>query len=160
MFLPLRSGLILGVLVAAWSLFNGFMGWYRHPSLSMVFIPGAIGLQVAVMAWSLAQRRQEDPFLRQVLHGMVLSAVASVLIFASSYLSTSVLFPHYFQEMAELGRQRLAAQGLSPADIETQLAAYRAMATSGKQAFAGVMGTVSTGMILSLLLGAVMRRKA
>lgn len=160
MFLPIRSGLVLGVLVALWTLVMGYTGLYRDPRLSLLFVPGAIGLQLAVMVWSLAQRRREDPFLRQVLHGMVLSSVASVLIFLNSLLFTTVLFPGYFQDIQEMGRQVLAAQGRTSAEIEASLASYRAMATPFRNAFAGVMGTLATGMVLSLGLGVALRRRS
>jgi riboflavin transporter FmnP len=93
------------------------------------------------------------------VNGLVLSLVASVIISAGSLLFTTVAFPNYFTELQSAQAEMLKAQGLSEADIKTQVAAAAAMQTPFINAISGVIGTVVTGVLVAAIAGAFLRKK-
>ena len=154
----LRSGVILGLAVAAWTFVMGFTGWYKHPSLwilSWLVVPAQIG----ILLWTLRDLASTDGYGRQVWNGVSVSLLGSMIIYAASILFTTVVFPHYFLELEALGRQIMARQGLSPAQIETAVRAQAPMQTPRATAMAGAIGTVVTGFLTSVIAAVWLRKK-
>lgn len=158
MRVPIRFGLLLGLLVVAWTFVMGLTGWYRNPAQAPFFglvIPLEIGL-VVVALW---KTRREAGYGRQVANGLVLCAVASLLIFAGSLAFTTLAFPNYFQEIEAAGRAMMAAKGVPPDRIEAAVKAQAPMNTPLMNALAGVIGTLATGLVTALLAAIGLRRK-
>lgn len=158
LLVPLRAGVLLGVLVALWTFVMGFTGWYRHPSLLFLFWL-VIPLQIIVLAVMLRQTAPTAGYLRQVQNGVGASAIASVIIVAASLLFTTVVFPSYFAELEALGRLQMAKQGLSPEQIEAVVKAQAPMQKPLGSAFAGALGTWITGLFTSLVAAAWYRKR-
>jgi hypothetical protein len=156
--LVLRAGLLLGLLVEAWTFVMGFTGWYKDPALLNLFWL-VILIQAGVLLWALRGSRDSAGYGRQVLNGVLVSAVASVLIFGGSLLFTTVVFPDYFRELEALGRETLAKGGLSPEQVEATLRAQAPFQTPLVNALMGVAGTLVTGLVVSLLAAIGLRRK-
>jgi len=72
---------------------------------------------------------------------------------------STVVFPHYFQELEALGRQMMAKQGLTPAQIEAAVKAQAPMQTPRASAMAGAIGTVVTGFFTSVIAAVWLRKK-
>ena len=155
----LRAGLILGFAVAAWTLVMGFTGWFKHPSLHHLFWL-VIPLQIGILLWSLRSTAPTTGYNRQVWNGVSSSLLGSMIIYGASLFFTTVLFPHYFQDMEVLGRQLMAKQGLSPAQIEAAIKAAAPMQTSRVSAMSGAIGTVVTGFLTSILAAMWLRKKS
>ena len=154
----LRAGLILGLSVAAWSLVMGLTGWFKHPSLwilSWLVVP----MQIGIMLWTLRGLAPTTGYGRQVWNGVSSSLLGSMIIYATSILLTTIVFPHYFQDLETLGRQIMARQGLSPAQIEAAVRAQAPMQTPRASAMAGAIGTVVTGFFTSVIAAAWLRKK-
>jgi len=154
----LRSGMFLGLAVAAWSLVMGFTGWYKHPSLwvlAWVVVP----LQIGILLWTLRDLAPTTRYGRQVWNGVSVSLLGSMIVYATSLLITTVVFPHYFQDLETLGRQLMARQGLSPAQIEAAVRAQAPMQTPRTSALAGAIGTVATGFLTSAIAALWLRKK-
>ena len=154
----LRAGLILGFSVVAWTFVMGFTGWYKHPSLLFLFWL-VIPLQVGVLLWALRGTAPGSGYGRQVWNGVSISLLASLIIFGGSLLFTTVVFPRYFQELEALGRQMMASQGQTPEQIEAAVRAQAPMQTPLANAMAGVMGTMATGFLVSLVAAIWLRRR-
>ncbi|MDR3682197.1 MAG: DUF4199 domain-containing protein [Geothrix sp.] len=153
----LRAGLILGLSVAAWSLVMGLTGWFKHPTLwIMAWL--VVPLQIGILLWTLRDLAPTNGYGRQVWNGVSASLLGSMIIYAASFLFTTHVFPHYFQDLETLGRQIMARQGLSPAQIEAAVRAQAPMQTPRASAMAGAIGTVVTGSFTSVL-GALWLRK-
>jgi uncharacterized membrane protein len=88
-----------------------------------------------------------------------MALIGGVIIFAGSYFFTSVVFPNYFSEMRTLGEEILKAQGKADAEIKSVLDAQAVTQTSFMQALMGFIGTLVTGFIVSLIVGAIWRKK-
>ena len=154
----LRAGLTLGLAVAAWTFVMGFTGWYRDPSLLRLFWL-VIPLQIGILVWALRGTSPVAGYGRQLWNGVSSSLLASMIIFAASLLFTTVVFPHYFQDLEVLGRQMMAQQGLSAQQIETAVRLQAPMQTPRASAMAGAIGTVVTGFLTSLVAAVWLRKK-
>ncbi len=154
----LRAGLVLGLSVAAWTFVMGFTGWYKSPSLLYLFWL-VMPLQIGILLWALRGTAKVDGYGRQVWNGVSISLLGSMIIFAGSLFFTTKVFPHYFQEIEALGRQMMAKQGLSPAQIEAAVHAQAPMQTPRASAMAGAIGTVVTGFLTSVIASYWLRKK-
>jgi hypothetical protein len=158
MSIPIRAGVLLGVLCVFWTFVMGFTGWYKDPVMLNLFFL-VILLEVGIVIWALRKTAPSATWGGQIMNGLVLSLVASVIIFAGSLLFTTVAFPNYFTELQSVQAEMLKAQGLSEADIKMQVAAAAAMQTPFINALTGVIGTVVTGVIVAAIAGAFLRKK-
>ncbi len=154
----LLAGLVLGLLVATWTFVMGFTGWYRDPSLLLLFWL-VIPLQIGVLLWGLRKTAPQAGYGRQVINGLSISVIASVIIFGSSLCFTTLVFPHYFQELEVLGRLKMAQAGLSPDRIDELVRLQAPWQKPLPTAFSGVFGTWVTGLVTSLLAAIWLRRK-
>ena len=158
MSIPIRAGVLLGVLCACWTFVMGFTGWYKDPVMLNLFFL-VILLEIGIVIWALRKTAPRATWGGQIVNGLVLSLVASVIIFAGSLLFTTVAFPDYFTEIQSAQAEMLKTQGLSEADIKAQMSAAAAMQTPLINALIGVIGTVVTGVVVAAIAGAFFRRK-
>jgi hypothetical protein len=155
---PIRWGVILGAAVAALSLVFGFVGWHRIYEMAFVFLVVAILINAAAIVLCLREGASSESWLRQVGNGLVVGLVASVIIFVSSWLTTAVVFPDYFSEMAEGYRAAYENMGVSDAEV-TDLVAATAATSPIRSAFDGVVGTLATSLIVAAIAGVWLRQE-
>jgi hypothetical protein len=155
----LKAGLVLGVLVEAWTYVMGISGWYKDPVLLNLFWL-VILLQIGVLVWGLRMTAEEGKsYWGQVGAGAMISFIGGIFIFCGSYLFTSLIFPHYFEEIRAAGEVVLKSRGMSAAEIKSTLDAQLPMQTSFMQALMGFIGTVVTGPIVSMVLALFLKKK-
>lgn len=154
----LVAGIVLGLLVAAWTFVMGFTGWYRDPSLLRLFWL-VIPFQIGVLLWGLRKTAPQAGYGRQVINGLSISVLASVIIFGSSLCFTTLVFPNYFQELEALGRLKMAQAGLSPDRIEALVRLQAPWQKPLPTAFSGALGTWVTGLVTSLVAAIWLKRK-
>lgn len=154
-----RAGVLLGVLVIVWTFVMGVTGWYKDPALGNVFFL-VIPLEIGLLVWMLRRTAAEGAtYGRQIANGLVFAVVASVLIFAGSYVFTTVAFPTYFADVCAMQEKVLRANGVSEADIAAQTKAAAPLQTPFMNALFGVIGTVVTALVGSAVAGFFIRRK-
>ncbi len=158
MSIPTRAGVLLGVLGVIWTFVMGFTGWYKDPVMLNLFFL-VIPLEIGMVIWALRKTAAGATWGGQIVNGLVLSLVASVIIFAGSLLFTTVAFPDYFADLQAAQTQMLKTAGMSEDEIKTQVAAAAAMQTPLVNALSGVIGTVVTGVIVAAIAGAIWRKK-
>ena len=154
----LSAGLVLGLSVAAWTFVMGITGWYRHPLLHVLFWL-VIPIQVGVLVVSLKGTASRDGYLRQVARGVNASVLGAMIIFGASLLFTTAVFPSYFKDVEQMGREMMARQGLKPDQIEAAVRAQAPMLTPRASAMAGAIGTLVTGLLTSSLAALALHRK-
>jgi hypothetical protein len=155
----LKTAVVLGLSCMAWQLIMGLTGWYLHPTLLNLFWI-VILIQIGVMVWGLRQTAAEGrTYGGQVGAGVLMSVFGGVIIFLGSLLFTTVLFPHYFEDIRKVGEEVLKAKGMSEADVKAQLDAQAPMQTSFFSALFGFLGTIITGLLISLIAAAFIRKK-
>jgi len=159
MSVTVKSGIVLGVLVGLWTFVMGFTGWYKDPVLLNMFWV-VILIQIVVLVWALRDTAAGGArYGTQVWNGTLITLIGGVIIFASSMLFTTVFFPQYFEELRQIQGQMLKQAGQSDAEIKAVLDAGAATATPFYQALFGFIGTVVTGVVVSAVAGAFLRRK-
>ena len=155
----MKAGIALGILVFLWTLVMGLTGWFKHPVLLNLFYI-VILIQIGVLVWGLRMTAAEGrSYSGLVKAGTAMSAIGAVIIFFGSLLFTSVFFPNYFEELREAGRQMYAAQGMTEEQITSVLDAQAALQTPFIQALIGAVMTLVTGLVVSLVLAAFIRKK-
>jgi Zn-dependent membrane protease YugP len=158
MNVPIRAGILLGVLCVGWTFVMGFTGWYKDPVMLNLFFL-VVPLEIGIVIWALRKTAAVSTWGGQVVNGLVLSAVAGVIIFAGSLLFTTVAFPNYFTDIQAAQTEMLKSTGLPEAEIQAQIAAAAAMQTPFINAITGVIGTVVTGLVVAAIAGAFWRKK-
>lgn len=153
-----KGGILLGVLTGLWTLLMGVTGWYKDPATVNVFYL-VILLELGVLIWGLRKTSNDNTYWQQVGAGMVIALIASVIIFFVSLLFTTVLYPNYFAELRTMQEQMLRQQGKSEAEITTVLDATKPMQTPVINGLMGVVGTLVTAFLGSLIIGAIYRKK-
>lgn len=154
-----KAGIVLGVLVVIWMFVIGFTGWYKDPVLLNLFYV-VILIQIGVLIWGLrVTAREGRTYGGQVGAGMLISLIGGIIIFFGSILFTSVVFPDYFEEVRRAGEEVMRARGMSETDIQTYLDQQAAMQTPIINALTGFIATLVTGLIVSLVTAAFLRRK-
>jgi hypothetical protein len=117
-------------------------------------------IEIGVLVWGLRlTARAGRGYWAQVGAGTLISVIGAVVIFIGSYLFTEVVFPNYFTEINEVYRQMLAHQGLTPDQIDAQIATMAKTQTSFFSASLGALSTVATGFLASLVIAAFVRHK-
>lgn len=156
---PLVAGVVLGLLVVGWTFVMGLMGWYLDPAPIDPFWV-VIAIQTVVLVATLARTRQDRVYGAQVGVGLMTSAVAAVIVFIGSLLFTTVAFPDYFADLRRVRERILREQGMAEAEIVEVMDRVASSQTPTGQAFAGFMGTLGTGLVVSLAAAAVLRDRA
>jgi len=154
----LKNGILLGVLVVVWTFVMGFTGWYKHPTLNLLFFL-VILIEVWVLLSGLRETAPTGSYGQQVMTGTLIAALGAIIIFVGSYVFTTVAFPTYFTDIEQVQREMLQAQGLAPAEIEAQVKAAEAMQTPFMNAATGAVATIITGLIASLLIAVRVRKR-
>ena len=150
MEIPIRYGIVLGVIVGAMGFAFAIFGLHTSETAPMVFVIAAIVINVVVVVLAMQRTAPHSNWSGQVLNGLVLGVVGAAIIFLSSWVMTAVVFPEYYAEFAEAG-QRAVSAGLSAAEIEEAVA--MASGTPVGTAFSGASGTVITSVVVAAITG-------
>ena len=152
------AGVVLGLLCVAWTFVMGFTGWYKDPALLNLFFL-VILFEIGVLIWGLRQTAAEKNYFGQVLAGLAIAGIASIFIFFGSMLFTSVVFPGYFEEIRTLQAEQLKGGGMAEEQVRATVDAMRPLQTPLINALSGVVGTMVTGLVASLVIAAFVRKK-
>jgi hypothetical protein len=153
-----KTGLLIGLLCAFWLLVMGFTGWYKHPILLNAFWVVVL-IQIAALVWGLKKTAATNTLGQQILAGTIASLIGGGVLFLFSYLYTTVIFPNYFEELRAVNREMLLGAGKTEAEVAEIVAASRPMETPFVQAIMGFIGTAVTGLIASIPIAAILRKK-
>ena len=155
----LSTGIMIGVLCSLWTMVMGSSGMYKDPSRAKLFFL-VILIEFAGLVWGLRKTAREGRgYGGQILAGTMMAIVAGVIIIGSSLLFTTVLFPHYSQELEQMYRTTLQQQGKTEADIAAAVQANAASWTPMAQAMSGFLGTLVTGIVGSGVIGYFVRAR-
>lgn len=156
----MKAGVFLGITVIIWVFIMGFTGWYLDPALSLLFPLVATVLNIIAIIWGLRGTAAEGRrYGGQIVAGLLIGVIASVFIFFGSLLFTTVVFPDYFTELQALAPQYLAEKGMSEAEIQQAMEVNAVVQTPFWQALFGVVGTMVTSLVVSLITAAFVRAK-
>ena len=153
-----KYGIFIGIFCALWTYIMGFLGWYKDQSLTNLFWLVVL-IEVIFLVLGLKITRNEKTYFQQVGTGTLMAVIGSVIIFIASIILTTIIFPNYFKEINELNRQILLQSGKTAEETEILLNQMSAMQTPFFQALSGMLGTIFTGFVASLIISGVYKKK-
>ena len=83
-----------------------------------------------------------------------------LIIIGVLVLVTQVVFPKYFDELRAAHESMLRTKGISETEIAEALKAAAAMENPYLQAMFGAIGTIVTGVVVSLIASAIVKKRA
>ena len=133
----LKTGVVIGLLCAAWVFVFGLTGWYRDPSMRAMFFL-VVAIEAGGLIWGLRQTAREGrTYGGQIVAGTMMAVIAGVIIIVGSLLFTMVVFPDALD----------AARATDPA------------VTPMSQALDGFLGTLVTGIVASAAIAIWIRHR-
>lgn len=151
MTIPVKYGLVLGVIVAAFGFVLGALGLHTNEMAPMGFVIVVIIINVVIVVLSVRRLASTCNWVQQVGNGFALGLVAAVIVFLGSWLMTTVVFPNYYAEFAEAAHARAIADGLATEEIEAAVAMVTG--TPVGSALQGALGTVITSVVVAGIAG-------
>jgi len=146
------------ILVAVVTLMNLIIigtGLHTNPIAGSLFVVLALVFNITALIMLLRETRADCGYGKQLLNAILLGLIAGVLIFATSFLVLSVLFPNSIPEMID---GRIAFLESADETRQTQIAAVQGI-TAMAQATAGLMGTFFTSLLVGAILAIFLRKK-
>jgi len=116
-------------------------------------------IEIGVLVWGLRQTAATAAYLGQVGNGTLIAVIGAAIIFCGSLLFTIVLYPHYFEELRAIQTEMLRSAGKTEAEVGAALEMGAILQTPLVNALMGVIGTVVTGFLASLVIAAFNRKK-
>ena len=151
MNIPVKYGLMLGVIVGALGFALAALGLHSNAMTPPAFVAAAIIINIVIVVLALRRTASDSNWGGQVRNGLVLGVTGAVIIFLSSFVMTALVFPDYYAEFAEAARLRGVAGGLPPEEIDMQVA--MATGTPAGSAFSGAIGTLITSAVVAAIMG-------
>ena len=155
----IKWSVILAALVAVLSVVIALTGLHQNPMVGgMVSIVIAIAINVVVVFLALKQTAAENAYGKQLLNGVLIGAVAGVLILLTSWFLLGVVFPDYLTQMAAGYEEWFEAAGMTEEQIDTQMQRMD-NATAFGQSIAGLIGTFFTSIFAAAIIAIFKRKK-
>ncbi|MBS4028743.1 MAG: DUF4199 domain-containing protein [Ignavibacteriales bacterium] len=154
----LKTGIAIGVACGVWIFVNGITGWYKDPVMVNLFFL-VILIEIGILVWGLKQSASEKSYGGQVITGTVASVIAGVILFFNSLLFTIVLFPNFFNEVETMQVTMMKSEGKSDEEISKVITEQKPNQTPMRSAMLGLVSTVGTGLVASLVIAAFVRKK-
>jgi len=154
----IKAGLLVGILVELWTFIVIAAGWHKDPVMMMLFFV-VIPIETTVIIMALKRTAADAPYGKQLLNGIVLSSVAGCIVFVGSYVLTTTVFPHYFDELRVAHADLLAKAGKSVEEIATEVKRTESMYDPIQNSMNGFIGTEVTGIIVSAIAAIFLRKK-
>jgi hypothetical protein len=162
----IKFGIYTGISVAIWTIIMGFTGWFKDPILLNLFwiviIFQFVLLFIGLKKSSLevgSNGESGKSYSNLIKDGLLITIIAGVLIFFSSIIFTTLLYPEYFNEIQDSYRQILTSAGKSEVEIEKLLEENSRTQTPFLQALFGFIGTFLTGLLGSSIFSAIFRKR-
>ena len=149
------------ILVAVVTLMNLIIigtGLHTNPLVGILFVVLALVFNITALIMLLRETRADCSYGKQLLNSILLGMIAGVLIFATSFLVLSVLFPNSIPEMID---GTIAFLESAPIDDDTRQAQIAAVqgTTAMTQSLSGLMGTFFTSLLVGAILAIFLRKK-
>ena len=158
--LALKWGGILGIALIVYSTLLYTLGQTANTGLSsLIYVLIAAGLTLGIRDYKMLNGGYLS-IGEGVGLGALLSAVSGLLSSAYSVIYTTIIDPGIREQMANQMRAKLEEQGnLTDEQIDQAMEITQKFQTPGLQFLVGVLGSIFIGVIFSLIISAIMRKK-
>lgn len=156
----LQASVVLAVLVGLLSVVVEVSGLNRNFLASqLVFLAGAIAINVAVVFWALSRHCAESDYGRQLARSAAIGVVGGALVVVVSWLLLAVVFPGSIDTMRQAAIDYMSASGMPQDEVDRQMEAI-GRATPLSQSLPGGVGTLVTSVVAGAVIALFQRRKA
>jgi len=153
-----RWGVILAIVVTVFNALWVLAGLHTSLTAAAGYLAAVTILDIVAVVLALKVTASENSYGGQFLGGVVLGAVGGVLIFLTSWLMLSFVFPNVIQEQIAGFTEAYQSLPLSDAERQRAIGALQGV-TATNSAFQGAMGTLFTSVIVAAIAGIFLRRK-
>jgi len=154
----IKASVTLAVLVTIVSVVFAAAGMHHTPMLGIVLLVVVIGLDVGCVIWALSPTAAENGYGKQLLNAVIFGVVAGALIFGSSLLQTTVLFPDYIEESTTATIEMYESMGMPEAQLQKAVEKIEST-TPVSAALQGTIGTFFTSLIVGAIVAIFKRKK-
>ena len=149
------------ILAAAVTVFNAIWilaGLHTNVAAGLGFLAVVIILNIVAVIMALKATAAENPYGRQLLAGLVLGAVGGALIFLTSFITLSFVFPNAVSEQIAGYTAAYESMPLPEDQKQEMITALRDVTPLGSASQGGV-GTLLTSVVIGAITGAFLRKK-
>jgi hypothetical protein len=157
-----KWGLLLGLAVVIWTLLLHLLGFYTtNIAAGQIADLVATVLPIVAIVAALRERRRTGGLTlgQAVMTGLVVGLVSVPITASFLWVYHHVINPQWNELIVAYQRDTLAQSGASAEAIATMEARQRASATDGAQLMGAVIGTTLFSIVISLIAGAMLRRR-
>src|SRR5262245_16558972 len=158
----IKWGAVLGVSVVIWTLLLHVLGFYTtNLAAGQIADVVAIILPVATIVLALRERRGSGglTLIQAITTGLIVGLVSVPITAGFLWVYHHFINPQWNELLIAYQRDALAQSGASAEAIATMEARQRAGATDVAQLMGAVIGTAGISVVISLIAGAMLRRR-
>ncbi|HET9952435.1 MAG TPA: DUF4199 domain-containing protein [Candidatus Eisenbacteria bacterium] len=154
-----KHGIVLGIVVEIWTAIVIAAGWHKDPLLLYLFFL-VLPIQATILILAIREVSAAGAgYGRKVLTGLGVSLLGGAIILLGSVLLTTVVFPHYFDELRVAGEALLVKAGKTPEEVAAMMKANESMYSPWSSGIQGFVGTMATGVLVSLIAAGWIRKR-
>lgn len=154
---PVKYGLILGFVVGVLGFVVAGLGLHTNLVAPTVFVGVSVVVNVVIVFLALRETAAASSWAGQLLNSLILGAIGAAIVFASSWIMTTVVFPDYYAEYAAAMLSALTSAGM-PSDQVAAAVAQVEQTTPAGSALQGALGTVITSLVVGAIVGIFKRQ--
>jgi len=154
----IKASVTLAVLVMIVSVVYLATGMHQTPALGFVTVIVFIVFNIGCLIWALSSTAAENGYGKQLLNAVVFGVVAGVLIFGSSLLQSTVLFPNSLEETKTATIEMYEGMNMPEAQLEKTVKKIESL-TPVSAAVPGTIGTFFTSLIVGAIVAIFKRKK-
>ena len=159
MRIEVKASLILVALVTVLSIVLEVSGLNKDFLVGqMVFLIGAIVLNVGIVYWALQTTAGESTYGRQLLRSAAIGVLGGALIVVTSWILLSFVFPEALDNLRQAAIEYMQAAGTPQEEYNRQMTLLD-NTTPMSQAIPGGVGTFFTSVVAGAVIAIFKRRK-
>jgi hypothetical protein len=154
-----KWGIILALAVTIINPIWVLAGMHTSMPAQTGYLALVIVLNLVAVILALTETASSNGYGAQLASGLVLGVVGGIIIFLTSFVMLSFVFPEMVPEQIAAFKAFYEAQELDEATKQLMISALDSV-TPFSQAFQGAMGTLFTSLIFGAISAAFLRKKA
>lgn len=155
---PVKWGVILAVVVTVFNAIWVLAGMHTSLGAAAGYLAFVTLADIVAVVMALKAGASVNSYGKQVLGGLVLGVVGGVLIFLTSWIMMTLVFPDMVQEQVAGFTEAYRNLPVDEAAREQMISALDNV-TPLSSALQGAIGTLATSVVVGIIAGAFLRRK-
>lgn len=159
----LKYGFIIGVTTCLWILTEYLLGFHTT-KLNIGKFSGYFAMVIPIvfiyMAFSrIRKERKEFSIFQGLKSGLIISVVAAIISTTFLFIYNHYINPQWMELAWEWEKAQMLQAGVSEAEIQKKVDQFKAIAHPTSQIIMGLSGTITMGLIISLIISFFLRKK-